>query len=233
MSKSQPKSSITRKVLMALSGFFLLFFLLQHLVINLLSIINPDSFNEVSHFMGNNPVVQFLLQPVLLFGVLFHLIMGIYLELKNKAARPVKYAYNKPSSNSSWMSRNMVITGIMVMLFLGLHFYDFWIPEINVKYIVGDTSGLIDSTNLESGFRYYEELTHKFIDPIRVVLYVLSFVFLALHLLHGFQSAFQSVGFRHNKYTPMIKKLGNAYAILVPLGFVLIAVVHYINSLSH
>ena len=229
MSKSQPKSSITRKVLMALSGFFLLFFLLQHLVINSLSVISPDTFNETSHFMGTNPLVQFLLQPVLIFGVVFHLAMGVYLELKNRAARPIKYAYNKPSTNSSWMSRNMIITGIMILLFLGLHFYDFWIPEINIKYIVGNASGLLPNGD----FRYFEELTHKFEEPVRVGLYVVSFVFLGLHLLHGFQSAFQSVGFRHNKYTPIIKKLGNAYAILVPLGFIVIAVVHYINSLSH
>lgn len=220
------KSSIGRKVLMALSGFFLLFFLLQHLTINLLSVINPDTFNEVSHFMGNNPVVQFLLQPVLIFGVVFHLAMGLYLDVKNKAARPVKYVMNSPQNNSSWMSRNMVITGIMILLFLGLHFYDFWIPEINTKYIKGDTTGLNELGN----FRYYEELTHKFVAPARVVIYCLSFVFLSLHLLHGFKSAFQSVGFRHNKYTPLISKLATIYGIVVPALFIFIAIFHHLNS---
>lgn len=229
MSKGLCKTSVGRKVLMALSGFFLLFFLFQHFLINMLSVLSPDSFNEVSHFMGTNPLIQYALQPVLMFGVIFHLAMGINLELKNKAARPVKYAMNKPSENANWMSRNMIITGIMVMLFLGLHFYDFWIPEIKTKFIDGDMSGTMPGID---GLRYFTELQHKFTDPIRVGLYALSFVFLALHLLHGFQSAFQSVGFRHNKYTPVIKKLGNIYAIIIPLGFIFIAVFHFINS-SH
>lgn len=211
---------------MALSGFFLLFFLLQHLAINFLSVISPDLFNETSHFMGTNPLVQFALQPVLAFGIVFHLGMGIRLELENRAARPVKYAMNKGGENSTWMSRNMIITGIMVLLFLALHFYDFWFPEMNVKYIQGDMSGLLPNGE----FRYWEELHHKFHDPIRVGLYVLSFVFLALHLMHGFQSAFQSVGFRHRKYTPVIKQLSNVYAIVVPLGFVFIAVYHFITQ---
>jgi succinate dehydrogenase / fumarate reductase, cytochrome b subunit len=222
--------SIVRKVLMALSGFFLLFFLLQHLAINMLSVISPAMFNETSQFMGTNPLVQFLLQPVLIFGVLFHLGMGIYLEQQNRAARPVKYAFNKPAANSTWMSRNMIITGIMIMLFLGLHMYDFWVHEMQVKYAGGDLSGLVVPSDPNSGYRYFSELVAKFQSPVRVGIYVLAFVFLSLHLLHGFQSAFQSVGFRHRKYTPAIQKLGNIYAIAVPAGFVFIAVYHLING---
>ncbi len=187
--------------------------------------VSGDSFNEVSHFMGTNPLVQFVLQPILAFGVVFHLGMGIKLELQNRASRPVKYAMEKPSENANWMSRNMIITGLTIMLFLGLHFYDFWFPEINVKFIQGDMSGL----DANGGFRYFEELQHKFVDPIRVGLYVLSFIFLSLHLLHGFQSAFQSVGFRNNTYTPVIKKLGTLYAIAVPAGFIFIALFHFLN----
>src|SRR5690606_4612567 len=174
-----------------------LVFLLQHFVINFLSVISAEAFNTASLFMGTNPLIQYLMQPVLLFGVIFHLIMGITLELKNKQARPIQYAKTNGAVNSSWMSRNMIITGIMVMLFLGLHFYDFWIPEINTKFIQGDWSGMHNGE-----FRYFHELQDKFVNPIRVGIYVLAFVFLSLHLLHGFQSAFQSVGFNHRKYTP-------------------------------
>lgn len=223
MSKGFSTSSVGRKILMALSGFFLLFFLLQHFVINFLSVISADAFNEVSHFMGTSPLIQYFLQPVLLFGVIFHLGMGIRLELQNKKARPVKYAMNKPGENSSWMSRNMIFTGGMIFLFLALHFYDFWIPEIKDKFI----DGIWDNPT-----KYYEHLVHKFADPVRVGIYVLAFVFLALHLLHGFQSAFQSVGFNHRKYTPIIKKLGTLYAIIIPLGFIFIAIFHFINH-SH
>ena len=226
MSTGLSSSSVGRKVLMALSGFFLLFFLAQHFVINLFSVVSEDTFNEVSHFMGTNSLVQFVLQPVLLFGVLFHLGMGMYLESKNRAARPIKYAMDKPSENSNWMSRNMLITGIMIMLFLGLHFFDFWFPEINIKYIKGDMSGLHDGE-----YRYWEELHLKFHDIWRVFIYCISFVFLGLHLAHGFQSAFQSAGFNHNKYTPLIKKLGTLYAILIPVGFVIIALFHYFTQL--
>ena len=221
------KTSIARKIAMALSGLFLILFLTQHVTINSLSVFSPDAFNSTSHFMGTNYLVQFVLQPILIFGVVFHLTMGMVLEYQNTKARNIKYNKNNPAANSSWMSRNMLITGIMVMLFLGLHFYDFWVPEIQTKYIEGDMSGL----TADGGFRYYEELAHKFIDPVRVILYVLAFVFLSLHLLHGFQSAFQSMGWRHRKYTPIVKKLGVAYAVLVPLGFVFIAVYHYVTQL--
>lgn len=216
-------ASITKKVAMGLSGFFLLVFLLQHVFINFLSVISPEAFNVTSHFMGGNSVVQYGLQPVLTFAVVFHIAMGIVLEIQNRSKRQIKYAYNKPSANSTWMSRNMIITGIMVLLFMGLHYYDFWFPELKTKFIDGDMSGL----NAAGEFRYYEELHHKFQDPIRVIIYVLSFIFLGLHLTHGFQSSFQSVGLRHRRYTPVIKRLSRIYAVVVPLGFVVIAIYHY------
>ena len=212
-------TTIGRKVLMAFSGFFLMFFLLQHLTINMLSVVSPEMFNSVSHFMGYNPLVQFALQPVLIFAVVFHFVMGFYLELKNNNARMVKYAANNPGKNSTWMSRNMVYSGLVVLAFLVVHFYDFWIHEMNYKYV---------SAMAEDATRYHHELVEKFQDPIKVVLYVLSFVFLALHLLHGFQSSFQTVGF-NNKYTPLLKKLGIAFGIGVPALFALIAIYHFVN----
>ncbi len=227
MASKQGLSSIGRKVIMALTGFFLMFFLLQHLSINMMSLVSADLFNQVSHFMGTNPVVQGLLQPVLIFSVVFHFAWGIYLEYQNNQAREVKYAMYKGNANATWMSRNMIVSGLTVLAFLALHFYDFWIPEMNVKYVQGDMSGLLEGTQ---EFRYYEELVHKFAgQPIRVGLYIISFVMLSLHLLHGFQSSFQSVGYNSTKYTPIIKKLGNVFAIAVPAGFVLVALVHFFN----
>ena len=200
-----------------------MFFILQHFAINILSVFSPDTFNEVSHFMGTNALVQFALQPVLIFGVIFHFVMGFVLEIRNNKARKISYAKNSPSGNSTWMSRNMIWSGGFILVFLVIHFIDFWIPEINTKYIVGDMSGMHNGE-----FRYYEELIHKF-EPIwRVVLYCIGFIFLALHLLHGFDSAFQSIG-ANNKYTRGIKGLGKAYAILIPLGFIFIALFHHFN----
>jgi succinate dehydrogenase / fumarate reductase cytochrome b subunit len=222
------KSSIGRKIAMALSAFFLMFFILQHFAINILSVFNPDAFNEVSHFMGNNPLVQFVLQPILIFGVVFHFVMGFVLEFKNRASRSVSYAVNNGNANSTWMSRNMIYSGGFILIFLVIHFIDFWIPELNVKYLVGDTSGLLADG---SDYRYFEELQHKFVPLWRVILYCIGFIFLALHLLHGFNSAFQSVG-GNNKYTNSLKNVGKAYAVLIPLGFIVIALFHFFNN-SH
>ncbi|MFY9242257.1 MAG: succinate dehydrogenase cytochrome b subunit [Polaribacter sp.] len=218
------KSSIGRKVAMALSAFFLMFFLLQHLSINILSVFSPELFNEVSHFMGTNPVVQFALQPVLIFAVVFHFVMGFILELKNTRARNISYAKNNGAANSSWMSRNMVYSGIAILAFIVLHFIDFWFPEINTKFIKGDWSGLMEGVE---GFRYHEELVHKFVNPLRVGAYVVAFVFLGLHLAHGFTSAFQSVGAASLR--KKLDKIGKAYAIIVPAGFIFIALYHHLN----
>lgn len=219
-------SSIGRKIAMALSAFFLMVFILQHFAINILSVFNPELFNEISHFMGNNPLVQFVLQPILIFGVVFHFAMGFILEYKNKVSRTVTYAMNKGNANSTWMSRNMIYSGGFILIFLVIHFIDFWIPEINTKYIVGDSSGLLADG---SDYRYFDELQEKFVPLWRVILYCIGFVFLSLHLLHGFNSAFQSVG-ANNKYTKSLKSFGKAYATLVPLGFVVIALFHFFNS---
>jgi succinate dehydrogenase / fumarate reductase cytochrome b subunit len=213
-------SSIARKVAMALSGLFLVVFLTQHFIINLTSVFSADTFNSISHFMGNNFIVQFLLQPVLIFGVIFHFVMGFVLEIQNRNARSKKYSSYKGSANANWMSRNMILSGIVVLSFLGLHFYDFWVPEMNYKYVE------VLPLNPD---RYYEETIHKFENPVRVAIYAVSFVFLALHLLHGFSSSFQSVGF-NNKYSKGLQVFTKAFALLIPLGFVFIALYHHLNA---
>ena len=190
------KSSIARKVVMALSGIFLVFFLLLHFSINLSSVFSAETFNSWSHFMGYNPVVQYLMQPVLIAGVIVHFVMGIGLEIQNNKARDVKYSSYKGSAGASWASRNMIISGLVVLAFLGLHFYDFWVHEMTYKYI---------EASPEDPTRYYAETVEKF-EPIwRTVIYVISFVLLSLHLWHGFASSFQSMGM-NNKYSPGLKQ---------------------------
>tara|TARA_B100001094_G_scaffold100421_1_gene96555 strand:+ start:1936 stop:2598 length:663 start_codon:yes stop_codon:yes gene_type:complete len=214
-------SSIIRKVAMALSGLFLIIFLTQHFVINITSVFNEDIFNMFSHFMGNNFLVQFIAQPILIIGVLFHFIMGFYLEWQNRSARSIKYVVYKGNANSSWISRNMIVSGAVVLSFLILHFYDFWIPEMKYKYV----DLLPEDPN-----RYYEELVHKFKDPIKVSLYCISFFFLALHLLHGFSSSFKSLG-TDSKYLYSIDLMTKVYAIGIPVGFCFIAIFHFIGNL--
>ncbi|MBV7440310.1 succinate dehydrogenase cytochrome b subunit [Weeksellaceae bacterium TAE3-ERU29] len=213
-------SSIGRKFAMALSAMFLLVFLIVHLMVNMLSVISPDLFNEASHFMGTNPLVQFLFQPILMLGVVFHFVLGFILEIKNRKARgPVAYQRNNASANSSWISRNMIITGAMILLFLIVHFSDFWVHEMNYKYI---------QSNPADPTRYYHEMVETFQNPLRVLVYVVAFVLLGMHLMHGFQSSFQSVGANHRKYNGFIKAFGKAYSIIIPLGFIFIAVYHFL-----
>ena len=128
------KTSVARKMTMALSAFFLIIFLVIHLAVNFMSVLSPSIFNMLSHFMGTNPLIQFAMQPVLLIGVIFHFVMGFILELQNKKARGNQpyYSYNG-AANASWMSRNMAITGMVILGFLALHLFDFWAPEMNYK----------------------------------------------------------------------------------------------------
>ena len=213
-------SSIGRKFAMALSGLFLVIFLTQHFAINITSVFSAALFNELSHFMGNNPLVQFIFQPILILGVLFHFTLGFLLEIKNAQSRNVKYKTYRGAANAPWVSRNMILSGAVILSFLGLHFYDFWVPEMNYKYIE------VLPLNSE---RYFEELIHKFESPVRVGIYALSFVFLSLHLYHGFSSSFQSVGL-NNSYTKALKTFTVTFSIVIPVGFVFIALFHHLTA---
>jgi len=217
------KSSIGRKVAMALSAFFLMFFLIIHLAVNITSLFSEEVFNELSHFMGTNPLIQFALQPVLIFGVVFHFVMGFILEIKNKKANGVSYAKNNGAANSTWMSRNMIYSGLAILAFIVLHFIDFWIPELNTKYVVGDMSGLYNGE-----FRYFHELVEKFHNHIRTIAYVIAFILLGLHLAHGFTSAFQSMGVTAGR-KKTLQNIGKGYSIIIPLGFIIIALYHHLK----
>ncbi len=223
------KSSIGKKFAMALSALFLIVFLLQHFVINALSVINPNGFNEVSAFMSYNPLIQYVMQPILLIGVVYHFIMGFVLEAQNKKARgPVAYAKYNGAANATWMSRNMLVSGAVILLFLLVHLWQFWVPTINAHYVNVDP-------NFGQGNFFMEHVIHVFNSKITgivtLVLYVVAFVFLSLHLQHGFASAFQSIGARHAKYTPFIVAFGKWYSILIPAGFIVIAIYHFVNNL--
>lgn len=214
-------STVAKKFAMGISGLFLVLFLLQHVIINFTSTISAEAFNAVSHFMGTNFFVQALLQPVLIIGIVFHFVMAFVLEYKNNKARPVSYVKYKGSSNTTWMSRNMIWTGLVILAFLGLHFYDFWFPEIVHKYV---------ESNPADATRYFPEMVAKFGDLWRVILYVVSFVLLMLHLLHGFYGSFQSIGWS-NSYSKGLKGFAKWFSVIVPLLFIYIALFHYFNTL--
>ena len=199
-------SSVGKKFFMALTGLFLVFFLLVHLVANLTLFLGADSFNATAEFMGTNPVIQ-VMQPLLALGFIAHIITGIILELKNRSSRPVGYAKNNVAANSTWMSRNMIVTGLMIFAFLALHIVNYFIP--------------IKTTHVEN---HYELVVGLFKNPLYAGIYILAFVFLGLHLIHGFQSAFTTTGIRQEKYQKCIQNLGTIYSIIVALGFISIAV---------
>ncbi|MGB0525534.1 MAG: succinate dehydrogenase cytochrome b subunit [Flammeovirgaceae bacterium] len=207
-------SSIGRKLIMSLTGLFLISFLVVHLSGNI-SLLFKDrtTFNAYTAFMSTHWTIR-IMEVGLVLGFVLHIANAVILTRKNRGARPVKYAYEKASANSSWFSRNMGLTGFIILLFLLLHLYQFWF-----SYKFGEVA--LD----EAGVKDMYAMVHATFDqPIFLGIYVLTFVLLAFHLNHGFQSAFQSLGLNHVKYTPFIKTFGSIIAFAIPLGFIVIAV---------
>lgn len=223
MSKSALiKSSLAKKYWMSATGLFLCTFLIGHLVGNLQLLLPPDEalvvFNEYARFMTTNPLIK-ILSYLTYFSILFHAVDGILLVIQNKKARPVQYAYNKPSANSSWASRNMGLLGAVVLFFIIVHMRSFWY-EMHFGSIALDINGNKD---------LYTITTAAFQELWYVVMYVICMIAIAFHLSHGFASAFQSIGANHAKYTPVIKKVGAAFGILIPLAFAIIPVFLYLR----
>ena len=216
-------STLGRKLVMALTGLFLVTFLIVHLSGNfqLLMNDNGEAFNAYAKFMTTNPVVK-AASYILYGGILIHVIWSIILTAHNRKARPVRYAVEKAGASSPWSSRNMGLLGTIILIFLIIHLRNFWY-EMHFGAIDMDLNG---NKNL------YKVVNAAFSQPLYVALYVLSMVGLGYHLAHGFASGFQTLGLNHPKYTPFIKKLGNLIAILIPLGFAIIPIIMYFKTLS-
>lgn len=220
------KSSIVKKYWMAATGLFLCLFLVGHLAGNFQLFIPGEAgkiqFNEYAVFMTTNPLVK-LLSYLTYASVLFHAIDGVVLTMQNKKARPVQYAYNKPSANSIWSSRNMGILGTIMLVFIVMHMGQFWF-----KYKFGDVP-YMETADGEKMKDLHTIVMAAFQQSWIVALYVISMVAMGFHLWHGFSSAFQSMGVNHPKYTPVIKKIGYAFAVLVPLGFAIIPIYLFVT----
>jgi succinate dehydrogenase / fumarate reductase cytochrome b subunit len=211
-------SSIVRKFIMALSGLFLIIFLITHLVINSLTLASSkDLFNEAAHFMATNPII-YAMQYVLALGFIIHIGMGIKLTIQNKRARSQEYVYNKMSKNTDLSSRSMIVSGGLVIVFLALHLRDYF---YQMKFV-----------GLPEGTTDYDLVVNLFTNPYYTAVYVIAFIVLGIHLNHGFKSAFQSMGANHKKYNPLIKIVSTAYSIVIALGFSTIAIFHFINQSS-
>ena len=215
-------SSLGRKYLMAITGLFLCSFLLIHLIGNVTLFTDPVQFNEYTRFMSSNPLIR-VMEIVLVVGFLAHIIDAIMLTKANKTAQPVKYAMDK--KKSTWYSRNMGLTGTIILAFLILHLQSFW-----YGYKFGDVAMTLDSSGTDIK-DMYTMVEAAFSQSWYSAIYVVAMILLGTHLNHGFQSAFQSMGLRHKKYTPAIKKAGTAFAVIITLGFISFPIYFYITQL--
>jgi succinate dehydrogenase / fumarate reductase, cytochrome b subunit len=206
--------SVTRKYVMALTGLFLCVFLIEHLYGNLLLYANDKgaAFIEYSHSMTHSILIR-IVEIVLFAAIVVHVVQAIGLTIRNNKARPVKYAVNKASENSSWYSRNMGLTGSLIFFFLVIHLNTFFVAY-RITGLEGDNNvAKLVKTSFEEG--WYSSL------------YLIALVFLGFHLNHGFQSAFQSLGLNDKKYAPVLKNIGTAFAVLITLGFASFPVLFY------
>ena len=214
-------SSIGKKITMGFTGLFLILFLIIHAGVNSAIFLNDngETFNTIAHFMSHNWIVRFL-EIGLFAGLLLHIIQGLIVWKQNREARPVKYHSNKPEKNSTWYSRSMGILGTLLLLFLIMHINHFWIGTKVALY------GSNDDHNL------YMEMQDVFSNVWVVVLYMIGLVALFWHLLHGFQSAFQTFGMNHKRYTPIIKTAGVLYTVIITILFALMPLGIYLGWIS-
>ncbi len=209
------KSSIGNKILMSFTGLFLSLFLVIHLAGNLQLLIDDggEAFVSYSEIMGSNLLIKFVAYA-LYIAILLHTYKGVMIWLENRRARGrVRYAV-KSSSGTPWTSRNMIWLGSLIFIFIAIHMSNFWYA---FKF-----------TDVHEA-EHYTIVQESFQELWVVIFYVLGQVVLALHLLHGFQSAFQTLGLRSGKYFGLIEKLGIAFSIIVPLLFALIPIFMYIG----
>jgi succinate dehydrogenase / fumarate reductase cytochrome b subunit len=217
-------SSLGRKVIMSLTGLFLSSFLIVHMVGNL-QLFKGDggrAFNEYTYFMTHNPLI-ITVSYLLYTSILVHALMALILTRHNRESRPVQYAYTKPEANSAWSSRNMGILGTILLLFIIIHMRTFWyemhfgaVPM--AEYDGKEYKDLYAVVQVAFGEWWY------------ALLYVLCMAALGYHLAHGFQSAFQTMGIRHKKYTPLIEAIGTYFfAIIIPVAFASMPIYVYLQ----
>lgn len=202
-------SSVSKKFVMALAGLFLILFLPVHLVINFMLLkSDPLPFNKAAQFMASFPLIR-IIEIVLISAILIHIFYGIYIQLVNWRARPVKYAV-QIRTKTSFFSKFMIWTGATVFIFLVIHFFNFYFIRL----------GLVQG-NPED---FYSVAHSLFKIPAYNYIYLLCFILLGLHLYHAIISAFQTIGLNHRLWTPVVKAFAWIYAIIIPAGFAVISI---------
>lgn len=209
-------TSIGRKFLMSITGLFLVGFIGVHLSINLLLIFDDSGelFNLGAHFMATNPLIK-VMEPVLGLGFVIHIIWSFFLEYQNYKARPVKYAVRKAGEGSTWASRNMLVLGALVLVFLVMHIIDFFYV---IKFKSHEmTTAIVNGIEMEDTYTLVATLFKE--SVVYCILYVLGGVLLGIHLSHGFWSAFQTLGLSNKNWLSRLQFVGKIYAILIAVGF--------------
>lgn len=217
--KSFFTASIGKKFAMGLTGLFLISFLIVHAGVNSSIFVNDngDTFNTAAHFMSHNWVIR-IMELGLFAGLFLHIIQGLLLWKQNNAARPVKYDRNDANKNSKWYSRSMGLLGTLLLFFLIIHISKFFVDTKIALYGSGD-----GEHNL------YLSMKEEFSKWWIVVIYIAGVASLFWHLLHGFGSAFQTLGVNHKRYTPIIKSIGIGYTVIICLLFASMPLAFYFN----
>jgi succinate dehydrogenase / fumarate reductase cytochrome b subunit len=203
-------STISKKFIMALAGLFLLMFLPVHLAVNLMLLKpDPEPFNKAARFMATFPLIR-IMEIVLFAGIVIHITTGLIIQIQNWLARPVGYAGGS-KSETSFFSRYMIWTGASIMIFLVLHFFNFYFIRL----------GLVPGNPDD----FYTVAHNLFSIPAYNYIYLSCFLLLGLHLYHAFSSAFQTLGLNHRIWTPVIRIISLIYSVAIPLGFGIISII--------
>lgn len=213
-------SSIGKKLIMSISGLFLIVFLLVHLTANLFLLGGSDAFNLSAHFMDTNPLIQ-LMQPILALGFALHIIYSLIVQFHNWKSRPVKYAKVDQKEASTWASRNMIWLGLFVLAFLITHIINFfWIIKFGELHMVP-----VDGVQMEDAYSLVSGLfMNGTTGIIYSLIYIIGFIALGLHLHHALWSAFQTIGWSNIKWRKILTLIGDIYAILIAVGFSIIPI---------
>lgn len=227
-------SSIGQKLVMAITGIFLITFLVIHVGLNATIWANDEGkmFNAGANFMGTMIVIR-IMEIVLFAGIIIHIVQGLVLTSSNNSKRKVGYQvqYGK---GSKWYSRSMGLLGTLLLLFLIMHLYHFWIPSrmgdfVNRPLNEVTYPGLHGETQGPTYHNLYNQMLIVFQDPLIVALYVLGCISLAYHLMHGFESAFRTLGVYNNRYSTMLRSIGYAYSIIVCAAFAMMPISMYMR----
>ena len=213
-------ASIGKKLIMSISGLFLIIFLLVHLGINLLLIVGPDAYNLGAHFMATNPAIK-IMEPILALGFIVHILYASILTLQNRKARPEKYDTVNQSESSTWPSRNMYVLGGLVFIFLVIHIINFY---WKIKVLGGHGMEMVTIDGIEM-HDTYSLVANLFTECyLYDVVYIIGAIFLGLHLSHAFWSAFQTLGLSNIVWRKRLNVIGKIYTFIIAIGFAIIPI---------